>query len=69
MVVRIYIYIYYPETPELSCALAINICLTTKKLAVTKTTTKDIAGLQDPLKDKFMNGKRNYELKFLKNQC
>jgi len=31
--------------------------------AVTKTTSKYIAGLQDPFKDKYMNGKSNYKLK------
>ena len=37
-----------------------------KKLDLTKTTSKNyIAGLQDPLKDKYMNGKSNYKLKSL----
>ena len=36
-----------------------------EKLAVTKTTSKYIAGLQDPFKDKFMNGKNNHKLKSL----
>jgi len=35
-------------------------------LAVTKTTSKYIAGLQDPFKEIFMNGKSNYKLKSLK---
>ena len=32
-------------------------------LAATKTTSKYIAGLQDPFKDKYMNGKSYYKLK------
>ena len=35
------------------CAFAINICFSSKKLAVTKTTSEYIAGLQDPSKDKW----------------
>ena len=50
----------------LSCAFAIKICFSSKKLAVTKTTSKYIAGLQDPMKDKNMNGNGNYKLKSLK---
>ena len=34
-------------------------------LAVTKTTSKYIAGLQDPLKDIYMKGESNYKLKSL----
>ena len=34
-------------------------------LAVTKTTSKYIAGLPDSFKDKCMNGKSNYRLKSL----
>ena len=30
-------------------------------LAATKTTSKYIAGLQDPFKDKYMNGKYDYK--------
>ena len=37
-----------------------------KILAVTKTTSKYIAGLLDPFKDKSMNGQSNYKLKSLK---
>ena len=36
-------------------------------VAVTKTTSKYIVGLQDPFKDKYMNGKSNYKLKSFKS--
>ena len=35
-------------------------------LALTKTTSKYIAGLQDPFKDTYMNEKSNYKFKSLK---
>ena len=64
---NLFIYLDYSETPVLSCAFSKKYrCFSSEILAVTKTTSKYIAGLQDPFKDKFVNGKSNYELKSLK---
>ena len=41
----------------LSCAFTIKLCFSVKILAVTKTTSKYIEGLQDPFKYKYINGK------------
>ena len=54
-----------PETPVLLCAFAINYVFFFQKLAVAKTTSEYIAGLQDPFKDKYMDGKSNYKSKSL----
>jgi len=54
---NLFICLDYPETLVLSCAFAIKLCFPSEILAVTKTTSKYIEGLQDPFKDKYMNGK------------
>ena len=61
MLQNLFIYLDYPETPVLSCAIALkqNISFSSEILAVTKTTSKYIAELQDQLKDTFVNGKSN----------
>ena len=59
----LFIYLDYPVTPVLSCAFAIKYMFSSEILAVTKTTSKYIAGLQVSIKYKYMNGKSNYKLK------
>ncbi len=60
-----FIYLDFPKTPVFFFAFAMNICFLYKKLAVKKTALKYIAELQDPFKDKFMNGKSYFKLKSL----
>ncbi len=60
---NLFIYLDYPETAVLSCV--IKYVFPPKQLPVPKTTSKYIAGLQDPFKDKYMKGKSNYKLKSL----
>ena len=46
-----------------SCTFALKyILFFPKKFSLTKTTSKYFAGLQDPFKDKYINGKSNYKL-------
>ena len=52
---NLFIYLDYPETTVPSCTFAIAF----RNRTLTKTTSKYIAGLQDPFKDKYMNGKSN----------
>ena len=58
-------YLDFPEFVVILSKKTIKYVFLPKQLDLTKTTSKYIAGLQDPFKDRFMNGKSKYKLKSL----